>query len=43
MGQMLFSGEDALKPTACAFPGGESARLYFLPADAGRRPNFLVA
>jgi len=28
MGQMLFSGEDALKPTR-ALSGGESARLIF--------------
>ena len=28
LGQMLFSGEDALKPTA-ALSGGESARLIF--------------
>jgi len=30
---MLFSGEDALKPTR-ALSGGESAAADFLPADA---------
>ena len=33
LGQMLFSGEDALKPTD-ALSGGEAARLDLLPPDA---------
>ena len=33
LGQMLFSGEDALKPTN-ALSGGEAARLDLLPANA---------
>jgi ATPase subunit of ABC transporter with duplicated ATPase domains len=40
MGQMLFSGEDALKPTA-ALSGGESARLIFCKLML-QKPNFLV-
>jgi ATPase subunit of ABC transporter with duplicated ATPase domains len=40
MGQMLFSGEDALKPTA-ALSGGESARLIFCRLML-QKPNFLV-
>jgi ATPase subunit of ABC transporter with duplicated ATPase domains len=40
MGQMLFSGEDALKPTA-ALSGGESARLIFCKFML-QKPNFLV-
>src|SRR3977135_702284 len=40
MGQMLFSGEDALKPTR-ALSGGESARLIFCRLML-QKPNFLV-
>jgi len=40
LGQMLFSGEDALKPTA-ALSGGESARLIFCRLML-QKPNFLV-
>src|SRR6202047_597527 len=40
MGQMLFSGEDALKPTK-ALSGGESARLIFCKLML-QKPNFLV-
>jgi ATPase subunit of ABC transporter with duplicated ATPase domains len=40
MGQMLFSGEDALKPTK-ALSGGESARLIFCRLML-QKPNFLV-
>ena len=40
MGQMLFSGEDALKPTD-ALSGGESARLIFCRLML-QKPNFLV-
>jgi ATPase subunit of ABC transporter with duplicated ATPase domains len=40
MGQMLFSGEDALKQTA-ALSGGESARLIFCRLML-QKPNFLV-
>jgi ATPase subunit of ABC transporter with duplicated ATPase domains len=40
MGQMLFSGDDALKPTR-ALSGGESARLIFCKLML-QRPNFLV-
>src|SRR5215470_6901188 len=40
MGQMLFSGDDALKPTA-ALSGGESARLIFCKLML-QKPNFLV-
>src|SRR5579863_5843229 len=40
MGQMLFSGEDALKPTS-ALSGGESARLIFCKLML-QKPNFLV-
>jgi ATPase subunit of ABC transporter with duplicated ATPase domains len=40
MGQMLFSGEDALKHTA-ALSGGESARLIFCRLML-QKPNFLV-
>jgi len=40
MGQMLFSGEDAMKPTA-ALSGGESARLIFCRLML-QKPNFLV-
>ena len=40
MGQMLFSGEDALKPTD-ALSGGESARLIFCKLML-QKPNFLV-
>jgi ATPase subunit of ABC transporter with duplicated ATPase domains len=40
MGQMLFSGEDALKPTA-ALSGGESARLIFCRLML-QKPNFLI-
>jgi ATPase subunit of ABC transporter with duplicated ATPase domains len=40
MGQMLFSGEDALKPMA-ALSGGESARLIFCRLML-QKPNFLV-
>jgi ATPase subunit of ABC transporter with duplicated ATPase domains len=40
MGQMLFGGEDALKPTA-ALSGGESARLIFCKLML-QKPNFLV-
>ena len=37
---MLFSGDDALKPTA-ALSGGESARLIFCRLML-QKPNFLV-
>jgi ATPase subunit of ABC transporter with duplicated ATPase domains len=40
MGQMLFSGDDALKPTE-ALSGGESARLIFCRLML-QKPNFLV-
>jgi ATPase subunit of ABC transporter with duplicated ATPase domains len=40
LGQMLFSGEDALKPTK-ALSGGESARLIFCRLML-QRPNILV-
>jgi len=40
LGQMLFSGEDALKPTK-ALSGGESARLLFCKLML-QKPNFLV-
>ena len=40
LGRMLFSGEDALKPTQ-ALSGGESARLIFCRLML-QKPNFLV-
>ena len=40
LGQMLFSGEDALKPTA-ALSGGECARMIFCRLMI-QKPNFLV-
>jgi ATPase subunit of ABC transporter with duplicated ATPase domains len=40
LGQMLFSGEDALKPTA-ALSGGEQARLIFCRLMI-QKPNVLV-
>ncbi len=40
LGQMLFSGDDALKPTK-ALSGGESARLIFCRLML-QKPNFLV-
>jgi len=40
LGQMLFSGEDALKPTS-GLSGGECARLIFCKLMI-RKPNFLV-
>jgi ATPase subunit of ABC transporter with duplicated ATPase domains len=40
LGQMLFSGEDALKPTN-ALSGGESARLIFCKLML-QKPNVLV-
>ena len=40
LGQMLFSGEDALKPTA-ALSGGEAARLIFCRLML-QKPNILV-
>jgi ATPase subunit of ABC transporter with duplicated ATPase domains len=40
LGQMLFSGEDALKPTS-ALSGGESARLIFCKLML-QKPNVLV-
>ena len=40
LGQMLFSGEDALKPTV-ALSGGECARLIFCRLMI-QKPNFLV-
>jgi ATPase subunit of ABC transporter with duplicated ATPase domains len=40
LGQMLFSGEDALKPTQ-ALSGGESARLIFCKLML-QKPNVLV-
>jgi len=40
LGQMLFSGQDALKPTA-ALSGGEAARLIFCRLML-QKPNFLV-
>jgi ATPase subunit of ABC transporter with duplicated ATPase domains len=40
LGQMLFSGEDALKPTK-ALSGGETARLLFCKLML-QKPNFLV-
>ena len=40
MGQMLFSGDEALKPTR-ALSGGESARLIFCRLML-QKPNFLV-
>jgi len=40
LGQMLFSGEDALKPTS-ALSGGECARLIFCRVMI-QKPNFLV-
>jgi ATPase subunit of ABC transporter with duplicated ATPase domains len=40
LGRMLFSGEDALKPTG-ALSGGESARLIFCKLML-QKPNFMV-
>ncbi len=40
LGQMLFSGEDALKPTK-ALSGGETARMIFCRLML-QKPNFLV-
>jgi ATPase subunit of ABC transporter with duplicated ATPase domains len=40
LGQMLFSGDDALKPTQ-ALSGGETARLIFCRLML-QKPNFLV-
>src|SRR5260370_39253872 len=40
MGQMLFSGDDAIKPTK-ALSGGESARLIFCKLML-QKTNFLV-
>jgi ATPase subunit of ABC transporter with duplicated ATPase domains len=40
LGQMLFSGEDALKPTG-ALSGGEAARLIFCRLML-QKPNFLI-
>jgi ATPase subunit of ABC transporter with duplicated ATPase domains len=40
LGQMLFSGEDALKPTN-ALSGGEAARLIFCRLML-QKPNFMV-
>jgi ATPase subunit of ABC transporter with duplicated ATPase domains len=40
LGQMLFSGDDALKPTQ-ALSGGEAARLIFSRLML-QKPNFLV-
>jgi ATPase subunit of ABC transporter with duplicated ATPase domains len=40
LGRMLFSGEDALKPTS-ALSGGEAARLIFCRLML-QKPNFLV-
>jgi ATPase subunit of ABC transporter with duplicated ATPase domains len=40
LGQMLFSGEEALKPTS-ALSGGEAARLIFCRLML-QKPNFLV-
>jgi ATPase subunit of ABC transporter with duplicated ATPase domains len=40
MGQMLFSGDDALKPTR-ALSGGETARMIFCRLML-QKPNFLV-
>jgi ATPase subunit of ABC transporter with duplicated ATPase domains len=40
LGQMLFSGDDALKPTS-ALSGGECARLIFCRLMI-QKPNFLV-
>ena len=40
LGQMLFSGEDALKPTS-GLSGGECARLIFCKLMI-QKPNFLV-
>ena len=40
LGQMLFSGEDATKPTS-ALSGGESARLIFCRLML-QKPNFLI-
>ncbi len=40
LGRMLFSGEDALKPTK-ALSGGETARLIFCRLML-QKPNFLV-
>jgi len=40
LGQMLFSGDDALKPTK-ALSGGETARLLFCKLML-QKPNFLV-
>src|SRR2546421_1274880 len=40
MGQMLFSGDDALKPTN-ALSGGETARMIFCRLML-QKPNFLV-
>ena len=40
LGQMLFSGEDALKPTS-GLSGGECARLIFCKLMV-QKPNFLV-
>jgi ATPase subunit of ABC transporter with duplicated ATPase domains len=40
LGQMLFSGDDALKPTS-ALSGGEAARVIFCRLML-QKPNFLV-
>jgi len=40
LGQMLFSGDDALKPTR-ALSGGEAARVIFCRLML-QKPNFLV-
>ncbi|HXU20366.1 MAG TPA: ATP-binding cassette domain-containing protein [Verrucomicrobiae bacterium] len=40
LGQMLFSGDDALKPTS-ALSGGEAARIIFCRLML-QKPNFLV-
>jgi ATPase subunit of ABC transporter with duplicated ATPase domains len=40
LGQMLFSGDDALKPTK-ALSGGESARIIFCKLML-QKPNILV-
>ncbi len=40
LGQMLFSGEEGLKPTA-ALSGGETARLLFCKLML-QKPNFLI-
>ncbi len=41
LGQMLFSGDDALKPTDRGLSGGEAARLIFCRLML-QKPNFLV-